>query len=104
MQNQLKNSNTLWGVLLIALGLGWNFSYIGATSLLGTTHTRDEQAKVQGFNDFLGLGFVAIGSFGSGALLDAYGWDAVQYAMVPALVLALGGIAWLGIARPGAAR
>ncbi len=82
---------------LIALGLGWNFSYIGATSLLGTTHTSAEQAKVQGLNDFLVLGLVAAGSFGSGALLDAFGWSAVQYAMAPALLLALAGIVWLGI-------
>ena len=83
---------------LIALGMGWNFSYVGATSLLGTTHTRAEQAKVQGLNDFLVLGLVAIGSFGSGALLNSYGWTAVQYAMAPALLLALAGIAWLGLA------
>src|SRR6185436_20363399 len=83
---------------LIALGLGWNFSYIGATSLLGTTHTRAEQAKVQGFNDFLVLGLVAVGSFGSGAMLDSFGWSAVQYALAPALLLALAGIAWLGFA------
>jgi MFS family permease len=84
---------------LIALGMGWNFSYVGATSLLGTTHTRAEQAKVQGLNDFLVLGLVAIGSFGSGALLSSYGWAAVQYAMAPALLLALAGIAWLAL-RP----
>jgi MFS family permease len=83
---------------LIALGIGWNFSYIGATSLLGTTHTRAEQAKVQGLNDFLVLGLVAVGSFGSGALLDAFGWSAVQYAMAPALVVALSGILWLSLA------
>jgi MFS family permease len=84
---------------LIALGIGWNFSYIGATGLLGTTHTAAEQAKVQGLNDFLVLGFVAVGSFGSGALLDAFGWTAVQYAMAPALLVALAGLAWLGLAR-----
>lgn len=82
---------------LIALGIGWNFSFIGATSLLGTTHTAAEQAKVQGFNDFLVLGLVAVGSFGSGALLDAFGWNAVQVAMVPALLVALAGVAWLGL-------
>jgi predicted MFS family arabinose efflux permease len=84
---------------LVALGIGWNFSYIGATSLLGTTHTPAEQAKVQGLNDFLVLGLVALGSFGSGALLDAFGWSAVQYAMAPALVVALIGIAWLKLAH-----
>jgi predicted MFS family arabinose efflux permease len=89
---------------LIALGIGWNFSFIGATSLLGTTHTRAEQARVQGLNDFLVLGLVAVGSFGSGALLDAFGWTAVQYAMAPALVLALAGIAWLALADRGTPR
>jgi MFS family permease len=82
---------------LIALGIGWNFSYIGATSLLGTAHTRAEQAKVQGLNDFLVLGFVAVGSFGSGALLEAFGWNAVQYAMGPALLVALAGVGWLAL-------
>jgi MFS family permease len=85
-------------IALVALGVGWNFSYIGATSLLGTTHTPEEQAKVQGLNDFLVLGLVAVGSFGSGALLDAFGWSAVQYAMAPALLLALLGVAWLASA------
>ena len=80
---------------LIALGIGWNFSFIGATSLLGTAHTAAEQAKVQGFNDFLVFAFVALGSFGSGALLDAFGWTAVQYAMVPALLAAGASVAWL---------
>ena len=84
---------------LVALGIGWNFSYIGATSLLGTTHTRAEQAKVQGLNDFLVLGFVAVGSFGSGALLEAFGWSAVQYAMAPALLIALAGVGWLAVSQ-----
>ena len=83
---------------LIALGVGWNFAFIGATSLLGTVHTPAEQAKVQGLNDFLVFGLVAVGSFGSGALLDAFGWYAVQYAMVPALLAAAAGVAWLGFA------
>ncbi len=90
-------TNFYWA--LIALGIGWNFSYIGATSLLGTTHTQAEQAKVQGLNDFLVLGLVAVGSFGSGALLDAFGWTAVQYAMAPALLAALAGLAWLKLAH-----
>src|SRR5690606_6688920 len=63
---------------LVALGIGWNFAFIGATSLLGTAHTQAEQAKVQGLNDFLVFAFVAVGSFGSGVLLDAFGWNAVQ--------------------------
>jgi MFS family permease len=84
---------------LIALGVGWNFAYIGATSLLGTTHTAAERAKVQGLNDFLVLGFVAFGSFGSGVLLDSFGWSAVQYAMAPALLAAIVGVLWLAARR-----
>jgi MFS family permease len=84
---------------LIALGIGWNFSFIGATSLLGTTHSSAEQAKVQGLNDFLVLGLVAVASFGSGALLVSSGWAAVQYAMAPALLIALVGIGWLAARR-----
>jgi MFS family permease len=87
---------------LVALGIGWNFAFIGATSLLGTVHTPAEQAKVQGLNDFLVLGFVAVGSFGSGALLDAYGWNAVQYAMLPALAIAGMSLVWLALARRAA--
>jgi MFS family permease len=80
---------------LIALGLGWNFSFIGATSLLGTTHTAAERSKVQGLNDFLIFGLVTIASFCSGALLYAFGWAAVQLAMIPALVLAAAAVLWL---------
>ena len=82
---------------LIALGLGWNFGFIGATSLLTTTHTSEEQAKVQGLNDVLVSGLVTIASFGSGAILQIYGWEYVQYAMIPALSLAALAILWLAI-------
>ncbi len=80
---------------LVALGLGWNFGFIGGTSLLTTTHTLEEQAKVQGLNDFLVLGLVTAASFGSGALLSLFGWNTVQLAMTPALVIAGVALAWL---------
>jgi predicted MFS family arabinose efflux permease len=81
---------------LIALGIGWNFGFIGATSLLATTHSADEQVLIRGINDFLVFGFVATASFGSGALLNGWGWSAVQYAAAPAVVVALGVLAWCG--------
>ena len=84
---------------LIALGLGWNFGFIGGTSLLATTHTLEEQAKIQGLNDFLVLGLVTVASFGSGALLTLYGWETVQLAMAPALVVAGGALFWLSLAE-----
>jgi MFS family permease len=85
--------NFYWG--LFALGIGWNFGFIGATSLLATAHTSEERAKVQGLNDFLVFGLVAFASFSSGALLHFYGWPAVQFAMIPALTVAAVSLAWL---------
>ena len=88
---------TQFYVALILLGIGWNFAFIGATSLLATAHAPEEQAKVQGLNDFLVFGLVSVASFSSGALLNAHGWDAVQYAMGPALLIAGGAVIWLSI-------
>lgn len=82
---------------LIALGIGWNFGFIGATSLLATAHTDAERARVQGLNDFLVFGLVAVASFSSGALLNGYGWPSVHYAMIPALTVAALALAWLSL-------
>jgi predicted MFS family arabinose efflux permease len=90
-------ANFYWA--LIALGVGWNFGFIGATSLLATAHTGDERAKVQGLNDFLVFGLVAFASFSSGALLDGYGWPSVQYAMIPALTVAAIALGWYALLR-----
>ena len=80
---------------LVLLGLGWNFGFIGATAMLTSAHAPEERAKVQGLNDFLVFGLVAVASFSSGGLLNGIGaqdvlvgWAAVNIAMVPFLVLA----------------
>ncbi|MGI9258286.1 MAG: MFS transporter [Gammaproteobacteria bacterium] len=87
-------------VSLIALGFGWNFGFVGSTSLLGTTHSSAERAKVQGINDFFVFGLVAFASFISGALLHGYGWTTVQFAMIPALLLAAFALLWLAASAP----
>jgi predicted MFS family arabinose efflux permease len=89
---------------LIALGIGWNFGFIGATSLLAASHTRAEQARVQGLNDFLVFGLVAVASFASGALLNWSGWNAVQVAAIPALAFAAIAIIWLAVTGAAASR
>ena len=86
---------------LIALGLGWNFGFVGATSLLSNTHTAGERAKVQGLNDFLVLGTVSLASLGSGVLLNLYGWSVVQMAGLPAIVIASVALIWLGVSKRG---
>jgi MFS family permease len=84
-----------FGVALALLGLGWNFGFIGATAMLAGAHQPDERARVQGLNDFLVFGLVTVASFGSGALMASVGWEAVNLAILPPLVLAAAALAWL---------
>jgi MFS family permease len=74
---------------LMVLGLGWNLSFVGATSLVVETHRPQERNKVQAFNDFLVFGVMAIGSFSSGQLLANYGWSSVNLVVYPPVVLGL---------------
>jgi MFS family permease len=77
-----------WATLAI-LGIGWNFSFVGASALVLETHRPQERNKVQAFNDFLVFGMMAIGSFSSGQLLANYGWSAVNMVVFPAVLLGL---------------
>ena len=80
---------------LFLLGLGWNFLYIGSTSLLTETYEPAERAKVQGLNDFLVFGTVAAAAFVSGGLHSAFGWSAVNYGILPLVALTLLATLWL---------
>ncbi len=90
---------------LILLGLGWNFGFIGATTMLTNAHTPAERGRMQGLNDFLVFGGVTLASFSSGGLMNCSGgsvqagWTAVNMAMLPFLVLAGGALIWLAL-RP----
>ncbi len=70
---------------LVLLGLGWNFGFVGASSMVLRTHRPEERTRVQSFNDFLVFGTMAVGSFSSGQVLSHYGWQAVCYViLIPA--------------------
>jgi predicted MFS family arabinose efflux permease len=79
---------------LILLGLGWNFGFIGATTMLSKHHSRAEQGRIQGLNDMLVFGATTIASFASGSLMNCSGgtvvegWNAVNLATIPFLALA----------------
>src|SRR3954449_8647413 len=77
-----------WATLIV-LGIGWNFSFIGASALVLETHRPQERNKVQAFNDFLVFGMMAIGSFSSGQLLANFGWSAVNMVVFPPVLLGL---------------
>ena len=90
---------------LVLLGIGWNFGFIGATTLLSSAHAPHERGTVQGLNDMLVFGCVTLASLASGGLMNCSGgttvegWDAVNLAMVPFLTLAGGALIWL-VTRP----
>ncbi len=74
---------------LLTIGVGWNFMFIGATTLLTETHRPEERAKVQGFNDFLIFATVALAALSSGQLLAAFDWATVNMGVAPLLGLAV---------------
>ena len=87
-----------WATLMV-LGLGWNFSFVGASALVLETHRPQERNKVQAFNDFLVFGMMAAGSFSSGQLLANYGWSAVNRVVFPPVLLGLAVLAVTSFAR-----
>jgi MFS family permease len=91
----------LWNfwLALALLGVGWNFAFISATTLVTECHGPRERNKVQAFNDFLVFGSTAIGSFSSGALLTRYGWTAVNDVVFPVVVVAAVLLVWGTLAR-----
>ena len=82
-----------WGGLVL-LGVGWNFSFIGATTMVTHCHTPKERNKVQAFNDFLVFGSMTLASFSSGQLLESFGWEAVNYVVFPVILAAGALLAW----------
>jgi len=83
-----------FGIGLFLLGVGWNFMFIGATTLLTETHEPSERAKVQGFNDFLIFATIATAALSSGNLLHYFGWDVVNYGVLPFLGAILMFVLW----------
>lgn len=92
-----------WATLIV-LGVGWNFSFIGASALVLETHRPQERNKVQAFNDFLVFGMMAIGSFSSGQLLANYGWSAVNMVVFPPVAIGLVALSLASWARRRRAR
>lgn len=90
---------THFWLTLILLGVGWNFGFIGASALVLECHRPEEKNRVQSFNDFIVFGAVAFGSFLSGGLLTAYGWNTVLWLSFVPLVLAILALARMVVKR-----
>ncbi len=91
---------------LVLLGLGWNFLYVGATSLLTETYLPAEKSRVQALNDTLVFTTVSISSLASAGLLSHFGWFAINLAAIPMMALVLCavlGLLWRGKSAPAEA-
>jgi MFS family permease len=81
---------------LVLLGLGWNFLYIGGTTLLTTTYSPAEKVKAQAINDMTIFTVALACSLSAGGLLAAFGWEKMNLVLLPWLALAALSLAWFG--------
>ncbi len=88
----------LWALVL--LGVGWNFMYTGASTLLTGAYRPSEKNKVQGFMDGCVFATMISSSAASGALLFVNGWSILNLLSLPFVLAALAAVVWLG-ARTG---
>lgn len=85
---------------LVLVGVGWNFLYVAATSLLAESWREEDKARVQALNDSLVFGVVSLATFGAGPLVDRLGWEAVNL-LAALTVMGLLVWVWRGGPRPG---
>ena len=81
-------------VSLVLLGVGWNFLFIGGTSLLPRAYHEHEKYRVQSVNDLLIFGMQAIASLSAGWFVFNFGWEVVQLSVIPVLLLQLLILIW----------
>ncbi|MEM1175218.1 MAG: MFS transporter, partial [Pseudomonadota bacterium] len=74
---------------LVMLGVGWNFLYVGGTTMLTYTYTPEERFRAQAVNEFLVFGTSATASMLAGAMMHYFGWLTLMWMPVPLLVITL---------------
>ncbi|MEO0533215.1 MAG: MFS transporter [Cyanobacteria bacterium P01_A01_bin.123] len=92
--NLLGLSFEHFAIALLLLGIGWNFMFVGSTTLLTAAYTPAEQAKTQAAHDFLMFGFVTLTTFLSGHLFHRFSWLTVNQVGLPLMAIALMAILW----------
>ncbi|HAA93925.1 MAG TPA: MFS transporter [Rhodospirillaceae bacterium] len=90
-----------FAVALAVLGIGWNFLFIGGTTLLTEAYRPEEKEKVQGCNDLIVFGTVALTAFFSGTMQHLIGWNAVSASLILPSLAVLGAVLWLRQKRAG---
>jgi len=80
---------------LILLGVGWNFLYVGGTTMLTLTYSMNERFKAQAVNEFTVFGTAAAASLLAGTVIHLYGWYTLVLVPLPLLVLILASLFWV---------
>jgi MFS family permease len=93
--NLSGTSETHFWVALLLLGIGWNFLYIGGSTLLTETYDEQEKAKVQALNDFLIYTTVVGATLTAGVLQHEFGWRLVNLGVLPLIGAILIAVLWL---------
>jgi hypothetical protein len=86
-------------VALAILGVGWNFMFVGGTTLLTTAYAAEERVRVQATHDFIVFASVAITALTSGAIQATAGWGALNLTVLPPVAIALVVVCWHWAAR-----
>ncbi len=86
------------------LGLGWNLSFVGATSLLIQCYRPSERGLVQGFNEIVVFGFVALTAVLAGPVLQWGGWSGINIALMPFVLGSIALVFWLFYRERGRAQ
>jgi len=81
-------------VALILLGVGWNFGFIGSTTMLSKAYRPEEASTAQGLNEPLVFGSMAVASISSGILLNTLGWQSINVLVLPIITATLALLAW----------
>lgn len=77
-----------WGALVL-LGVGWNFLYVGGTTMVTMTYALSERFRAQAVNEFCVFGTSATASLLAGVVIHGYGWYALVALPLPLLVITL---------------
>ncbi|SNT32245.1 Predicted arabinose efflux permease, MFS family [Tardiphaga sp. OK246] len=84
----LSTSLLAFYIALLCLGIGWNFMFVGGTTLLAASHLPHERASVQGTSELIRGFFTAIATLAAGPVLEGFGWAELNLAIIPLIIVA----------------
>jgi MFS family permease len=88
-----------FSIALVLIGVGWNFGFIASTAILSASYRPEEAARVQGLNEMVVFGVMALASIASGLLLQMIGWQSINVLVIPIATAAILLLGWGDMTR-----